>query len=108
MNRLTGILASAFVFALAAFAVAVAAQNPAAPPAGARALPPAVLAEFAQLCRARAPGFAVTVAGQRRACPTPTGRFFNSCEECNAACPGPCFLTSAMTCQCMLEHLPSD
>jgi len=30
---------------------------------------------------------------------------FPSCEECNGVCPGVCFLTSALTCRCYLEHL---
>lgn len=30
---------------------------------------------------------------------------YENCEQCNAACPGPCFMTSELNCRCYLEHL---
>jgi len=30
---------------------------------------------------------------------------YENCEQCNAVCPGPCFMTSELNCRCYLEHL---
>lgn len=30
---------------------------------------------------------------------------YDNCEQCNAVCPGPCFMTAELMCRCYLEHL---
>jgi hypothetical protein len=104
MKILTGTIALVFALALVSSTIAVAAQNAASPVPPGRALGGLAVAALAQACKDKRPGVIVNVGGRQTACPTPSGRFFNTCEECNGSCPGPCFLTSASNCQCMLEH----